>query len=124
MLFALGWPALITILNILGLKLGKWLDNFCAMGAWIPGAVLLALAATFARHFGSATRFSAAQFVPHADLRNVIFWSTIFFAFGGDDGVEAFSLSGCHRNAKVTRTQPSTIRSKPRSFRFFEFRLD
>jgi amino acid transporter len=62
MLLALGWLALITILNILGLKLGKWLDNFCAMGAWIPGAVLLALAATFARHFGSATRFAAAQF--------------------------------------------------------------
>ena len=83
MLFALGWLALITVLNILGLKHGKWLNNCCAMGAWIPIAVLLALAAIFARHFGSATSFAAGRLVPHADLKSAIFWSTIFFAFGG-----------------------------------------
>jgi glutamate:GABA antiporter len=33
--------------------------------------------------FGSATKFTAASMTPHADLKNAIFWSTIFFAFGG-----------------------------------------
>jgi len=91
MLFALGWLGLITLLNILGLKQAKWLNNCCTLGIWIPIAVLLALAAIFASRYGSATSFSAQHLVPHADLKNAIFWSTIFFAFGG---VETGSFMG------------------------------
>ena len=91
MLFALGWLGLITLLNILGLKQAKWLNNCCTLGTWIPIAVLLGLAAIFASRYGSATSFSAQHLVPHADLKNAIFWSTIFFAFGG---VETGSFMG------------------------------
>jgi amino acid transporter len=83
MLFALGWLVIITLLNIFGLKQGKWLNNFCAMGAWVPIAILLGLAAVFAKHYSSATSFALPNLIPHADLKNAIFWSTIFFAFGG-----------------------------------------
>lgn len=83
LLFALGWLALITLLNIAGLKQGKWLNNLCSLGVWIPMAVLLVLAAVVAARYGSATSFSPANLLPHADLKNAIFWSTIFFAFGG-----------------------------------------
>lgn len=83
MLFALGWLALITVLNILGLKQGKWLNNLCSLGVWIPVAFLLGMAAVVAMRYGSATSFTAAQLIPHAGLKNAIFWSTIFFAFGG-----------------------------------------
>jgi amino acid transporter len=91
MLFALGWLTLITLLNIVGLKQGKWLNNCCSLGAWIPISVLLILAAVFAKYHGSATSFSASSLIPHADLKNAIFWSTIFFAFGG---VETGSFMG------------------------------
>jgi glutamate:GABA antiporter len=91
MLFALAWLAVITLLNILGLKQAKWLNNCCSMGAWIPVIVLLGLAAIFATRYGSATNFSPEQLLPHADLKNAIFWSTIFFAFGG---VETGSFMG------------------------------
>lgn len=91
LLFALGWLVLITLLNILGLKQGKWLNNCCSLGAWIPIAILIGLAAIFAIHHGSASSFSAQHLVPHADLKNAIFWSTIFFAFGG---VETGSFMG------------------------------
>lgn len=83
MLFALGWLGLITLLNILGLKQGKWLNNLCSLGVWIPVAALLGLAAVVAARYGSATSFAVSQMLPHADLKNAIFWSTIFFAFGG-----------------------------------------
>jgi amino acid transporter len=83
LLFALGWLVVITALNIAGLKQGKWLNNICAMGAWISVAVLIALACVSAGKYGTATDFSLHQLVPHLDLRNAIFWSTIFFAFGG-----------------------------------------
>src|SRR5215813_11963887 len=91
MLFALGWLGLITLLNIRGLKQAKWLNNCCTLGTWIPIVVLLGLAAIFASRYGSATNFSLEQLIPHADLKNAIFWSTIFFAFGG---VETRSLLG------------------------------
>jgi len=91
MLFALIWLGLITLLNIFGLKQAKWLNNCCTLGTWIPIAVLLGLAAMFGSRYGSATSFSMGNLIPHADLKNAIFWSTIFFAFGG---VETGSFMG------------------------------
>jgi glutamate:GABA antiporter len=83
LLFALGCLALITMLNVRGLKFGKWLNSLGAFGSWIPIAILLVLAGVSVFRFGSATKFSVASMTPHADLKNAIFWSTIFFAFGG-----------------------------------------
>jgi amino acid transporter len=83
LLFALVCLALITILNVRGLKFGKWLNSLGAFGSWIPIAILLVLACISIFRFGSATRFTAATMTPHAGLKNAIFWSTIFFAFGG-----------------------------------------
>ncbi|QNI32259.1 APC family permease [Alloacidobacterium dinghuense] len=91
MLFALSWLALITLLNIFGLRRVKWLNNCSTIGTWIPVVVLLGLGAIFASRYGSATSFAGAQLIPHADLKNAIFWSTIFFAFGG---VETGSFMG------------------------------
>lgn len=105
MLFALGWLGLITLLNILGLKQAKWLNNGCTLGTWIPIAVLLGLAAIFASRYGSVTSFSAKYLLPHADLKNAIFWSTIFFAFGG---VETASFMG-EEIKEARRTIPRAL---------------
>jgi glutamate:GABA antiporter len=83
LLFALVCLAFITTLNVRGLKFGKWLNSFGALGSWIPIMILLALAGVSIFRFGSATRFTVATMTPHGDLKNAIFWSTIFFAFGG-----------------------------------------
>jgi amino acid transporter len=52
---------------------------------------LLALAAVAYAHHGSATHFTASAMVPRPTLKNAIFLSTIFFAFGG---CEAGSFMG------------------------------
>jgi glutamate:GABA antiporter len=83
LLFSLACLALITILNVRGLKFGKWLSNLGVLGSWVPIMILLVLACLSVLRYGSATRFTAASMTPHADLKNAIFWSTIFFAFGG-----------------------------------------
>jgi glutamate:GABA antiporter len=83
MTFAVVWLAIITVVNILGLDAGKWLNNICSTGAWLPVLILIGLATASAARFGTATHFSAAALTPHLSLRNAIFWSTIFFAFGG-----------------------------------------
>jgi glutamate:GABA antiporter len=89
--FAIVWLAVITVLNIVGLNVGKWLNNVTSLGSIIPLFVLLVLAAYSAARFGSATHFTMASLVPHLTLNNAIFWSTIFFAFGG---CEAGSFMG------------------------------
>lgn len=89
--FAVAWLALITVLNVLGVNAGKWLNNIGSVGSIVPLAVLFVLAAISGWRFGAATHFSRANMVPHLSLQNAIFYSTIFFAFGG---CEAGSFMG------------------------------
>jgi glutamate:GABA antiporter len=78
-------------MNVVGLNVGKWLNNVGAMASWIPAAVLIVLGAVSWSRFGSATAMSPHAFVPSTSLKDVIFWSTIAFAFGG---VESGSTMG------------------------------
>ncbi len=89
--FALVWLAIITLLNIRGVNYGKWLNNVSALGSIIPLSALLILAALSYSRFGSATHLSFASLIPHLSIDNAIFWSGVFFAFGG---VEAGSSMG------------------------------
>jgi amino acid transporter len=89
--FAIFWLVLIVALNVRGIEAGKWLNNICSVGGWLPISILIVLAIVVASHHGSATRFTVASMTPHLTLRNAIFWSTIFFAFAG---CEAGSFMG------------------------------
>jgi len=89
--FSVLWLALITVLNIRGVNVGKWLNNVTSLGSILPLIALLSLAAWSYTRFGPATHFTAASLTPHWTISNAIFWSTVFFAFGG---VEAGSAMG------------------------------
>lgn len=78
-------------LNVVGLNVGKWLNNVGALASWIPAAGLLVLGVISWSRFGSATPMPTSAFVPSTGLKDVIFWSTIAFAFGG---VESGSTMG------------------------------
>ncbi len=77
--------SLAVILNVVGLNVGKWLNNVGAVASWIPALLLIVLGALSWRQFGSATPMAASDFVPSTSLKDVIFWSTIAFAFGGPE---------------------------------------
>jgi glutamate:GABA antiporter len=83
LLFTTGMLVLITVLNVIGLGVGKWLNNLGAIGMALPVLILIALGALSFLHFGSATHFTWAGAVPRVQVRDLIFWSTIFFAFSG-----------------------------------------
>ncbi len=83
MSFAVLWLGIITLVNIVGLDGGKWLNNVCSTGSWLPILILVGLGIASAMRFGAATHFAAASFAPHLSVRNASFWSTIFFAFAG-----------------------------------------
>jgi glutamate:GABA antiporter len=91
MAFAVIWLVIIMALNVRGIESGKWLNNVCSIGGWLPILILILLAVVVASRYGSATHFTAAAMRPHLSLQNAIFWSTIFFAFAG---CEAASFMG------------------------------
>ena len=83
LLFTTGMLMLITVLNVIGLGVGKWLNNLGAIGMALPVLILISLGALSFYRFGSATHFTWAGAVPRVRVRDLIFWSTIFFAFSG-----------------------------------------
>jgi amino acid transporter len=89
--FAAFWLTVIVALNIRGVDAGKWLNNLCSIGSLVPLCLLMMMAAVSWRQFGSATHFTMASLTPHWSLDNAVFWSGVFFAFGG---VEAASAMG------------------------------
>jgi amino acid transporter len=89
--FAAFWLTVIVALNIRGVDAGKWLNNICSIGSLVPLTLLMMMAAVSWIRFGAATQFTAASMTPHWSLDNAVFWSGVFFAFGG---VEAASAMG------------------------------
>jgi glutamate:GABA antiporter len=83
MLFSAGWLAIITLLNVLGVDAGKWLNNVGSLGSLVPLAIVIALGVISCARFGSVVHFSAAALTPHWSMKNAIFWSGVFFAFAG-----------------------------------------
>jgi len=83
LIFTAGALTLITVLNVVGLGVGKWLNNLGAVGMALPVLILIALGVVSFSRFGSATHFSWSGFIPRVQVRDLIFWSTIFFAFSG-----------------------------------------
>jgi glutamate:GABA antiporter len=81
--FTTGVLVLITVLNVVGLGIGKWINNLGGIGMGVPLAVLLALGLISYLRFGSATHFTLAATVPQAHVTDLVLWSTIFFAFSG-----------------------------------------
>ena len=75
----------------MGLERGKWLIHLGAVGQWVPGALVVGWGIAAWARFGPATEITAASLAPKTGLGDVIFWSTIAFAFGG---VEAASNLG------------------------------
>ncbi|MGC2400770.1 MAG: APC family permease [Acidobacteriaceae bacterium] len=83
LLFTTAVLVLITVLNVVGLEVGKWINNLGAVGMAVPLLVLIALGAISFFRFGSATHFTLAGAIPRVQVRDLVFWSTIFFAFSG-----------------------------------------
>src|SRR5262245_30212864 len=78
-------------LNLIGLNFGKWLHNLGALGTWLPATMLIIMGAMAWLRFGSATRFTGGAILPSLDLKNVFFWSTVAFAFGGMEGASTMA---------------------------------
>jgi amino acid transporter len=82
--FSLGLLWIVIGANIIGLKRGKWIQNIGAM-ATVAIFLTLLVSGTWAwMEVGSATTFTAADFVPgFTDFSTLTFFATMTFAFAG-----------------------------------------
>lgn len=80
---SLGLLGIAVVLNLVGLNVGKWLQNAGGVSTYIPLLMLTGLGVYIAAHRGSATHFSWKTSLPEWNLDTVNFWSQIAFAFTG-----------------------------------------
>src|SRR6202045_4246717 len=78
-------------LNLIGLHIGKWLQNAGGVGTYVPLLMLVVAAAMVWLRSGSATHFTWATVLPHWDWNEVNFWPQLAFAFTGLELVSAMS---------------------------------
>lgn len=94
-----------VMMNVVGLNVGKWLNNIGAIAGWIPALLLIGLGVVSWHRFGAATSITPSSLVPSTSLKDVIFWSTIAFAFGG---IESGSTMG-EEIKDARRTVPRAV---------------
>ena len=78
-------------LNIIGLNVGKWLQNAGGVSTYLPLLMLTALAGSMWLRHGSVTQFTWSNMMPVWNWDTVNFWSQIAFAFTGLELVSAMS---------------------------------
>ncbi|HLW84917.1 MAG TPA: APC family permease [Candidatus Sulfotelmatobacter sp.] len=81
--FALLTLGAATLMNIVGLDVGKWLHNIGALAMWIPVCIVIVMGLVAWHRYGSATSFTVRSMTPSTHLNDIIFWSVLTFAFGG-----------------------------------------
>lgn len=98
--FALLTLTAATLLNVVGLDVGKWLHNVGAIAMWIPVTIVIVMGLVAWHRYGSATSFTLHSMIPRTHLNDIIFWSVLAFGFGG---CETASLMGEEiKNARRT----------------------
>jgi len=107
LLVSLGLLLVAVVLNIIGLNIGKWLQNAGGACTYLPLSLLVGVAGLLWLRQGSVTHFSLHNMMPAWNWDTVNFWSQIAFAFTGLELVSA--MSGEVRDPQ--RTLPRAVYS-------------
>ena len=93
--FLLGGSLVLLVvavwLNIIGLHIGKWLQNAGGVGTYLPLMMIVGVALLLWSRHGSVTHFTPRGMLPHWDWDTVNFWPQLAFAFAGLELVSAMS---------------------------------
>jgi amino acid transporter len=90
-LVSLGYLLVAVILNLIGLNIGKWLQNAGGVSTYVPLLILVGIACILWLRHGSVTPFTSTNIWPVWNWDTVNFWSQIAFAFTGLELVSAMS---------------------------------
>jgi amino acid transporter len=76
--------AVALLLNIVGLKSGRWLQNIGGLATWLPSLALAVVGLLALLHGGSATSITAASLLPSfGQLPTILFFANLCFGFAG-----------------------------------------
>lgn len=105
-LFALSSIWGILILNYIGLRIGKWVENIGGLSIWLPCTLLIGFGLVQLFRHGSATTFTTTNIFPDFKVLDTwSAWANICFAF---TGIElASTMSGEIKN--VEKNLPRSI---------------
>ena len=78
-------------LNIIGLQIGKWLQNAGGVGTYLPLMMIVGVGLVLWSRQGSVTHFTWSEMMPHWNWDTVNFWPQMAFAFAGLELVSAMS---------------------------------
>ncbi|HMD38812.1 MAG TPA: APC family permease [Candidatus Acidoferrum sp.] len=91
LLLSIGYLIVAVGLNIIGLNIGKWLQNVGGVSTYLPLMAVVGIAAIIAWKHGVVTHFTWHNILPTWNWDTVNFWSQIAFAFSGLELVSAMS---------------------------------
>jgi glutamate:GABA antiporter len=75
---------LAVLINIVGLKTGRWLQNIGAVGTYLPGAVLIGFGVHAMLTHAAATPLTLDSITPNLnDMSQLNLWASIAFAYAG-----------------------------------------
>ena len=99
-IFSVSVLAALTFINLVGVNIAKWSYNTGALSMWLTALMVVGMGFIAWARFGSATSFHGSAMLPIPHLRQMIFWSTLIFAFGGCE--TASFLAGEIKNPRRT----------------------
>jgi len=79
--------SLIIAFQTVGLRYGKWITNFGAIGSWAIFFAIAGVALVFALRGASATHFASGPLIPRMNFDSAILWGTMVFAYSGIEGI-------------------------------------
>jgi glutamate:GABA antiporter len=85
--FSLVLLVLCAVLNIRGLAVAKWLNNAGAVARWVGTLLLVGFGIASWWRIGAATDINRHSIAPAFRLNDVIFWTTLAFAWTGPEAV-------------------------------------
>lgn len=84
MIFSLIALWVVMIFNIIGLKLGRWINNVGGISSWISGTVLIAFGIIATVKYGIANPMSTESFFGNIlTFDKLSFWASMCFGFAG-----------------------------------------
>src|SRR5438128_411786 len=103
---SLALLAVAVVLNIIGLNIGKWLQNAGGVGTYVPLMMLVGMGAYIYMHHGSQTPINWSNIIPtkrNLDLDTMNLWASIAFAFTGLELCSAMSEEVKNPQKKIPR---------------------
>ncbi|NOZ09220.1 MAG: amino acid permease [FCB group bacterium] len=84
LLFSLSTLWIVMLFNILGMKLGRWVNNIGGLGTWLTGSILILFGIIAVIKYGAANPMTGSSFIGGIfTFDKLKFWAAMCFGFSG-----------------------------------------